>query len=102
MDALLPGPIPEESEATCNQCAMQPREGEAREGGAIYYGEQKCCTYWPQLHNFLVGALIADGTAEMANGRATLERVLAARTGVTPLVVTGTGVYWLLYSSIPS
>src|SRR5438034_10877336 len=76
MDQLLAGPIPPESEATCHDCAMcnQGTEASSPNGPGYYFSPQtKCCTYLPELHNFLVGRILSDDDPASATGRATVE-----------------------------
>jgi len=54
MAELLPGPIPRESRATCDNCAMLPPISERHDSGEHYFSRIKCCTYVPTLRNFLV------------------------------------------------
>src|SRR5689334_23221482 len=71
---LLPGPIPVETKATCSSCAMLPPEGEARSRGEQFYAaDTKCCTYPPELANFLVGRVLSDDGDDAAPGRRTVE-----------------------------
>jgi hypothetical protein len=77
------------------------RPDEPRRPGRVWFGRSKCCTYHPQLHNFLAGAVLADRSAALASARARLEVALAARTGVSPLGVLGPRSYWLLYDATP-
>jgi hypothetical protein len=72
MEDCLGGPIPEEREATCLDCAMLPSEGEPGEG-YFFHPRTKCCTYLPELPNFLVGRVLLDEDPAAARGRATLE-----------------------------
>jgi len=44
IDDLLGGPLPHESEATCEDCAMRP-SGPAAAGALVFAAETKCCTY---------------------------------------------------------
>ena len=60
MDALLEGPIPAETNATCHDCAMSPPAEEAPGSTFLFKPASKCCTYWPALPNFLVGRILAD------------------------------------------
>ena len=96
---LFDSPIPDETEATCSDCAMRPPESGPRDGSAIYFTEDKCCTYFPTLHNYLAGGVLADAAPEAAPGKAALERLLAARIGVSPLAVAAPPPYWPLYHS---
>jgi hypothetical protein len=66
-----------------------------------YAGETKCCTYYPQLHNFIVGGVLGDGRPELGPARATLERLLDERVGVSPLGIKGPRSYWLVYEGAP-
>lgn len=45
----------------------------------------KCCTYTPQIPNFLVGRILNDRAPEMERGRTTTLGRLAERQAVTPL-----------------
>ena len=38
-----------------------------------YNPETKCCTYMPELWNFLVGRILDDDSADTALGRASVE-----------------------------
>src|SRR5947209_14647397 len=80
MDQLLAGSIPEETEATCSDCAMcTTGSGQASVSPFFFDPRTKCCTYIPQLPNFLVGRILADDDPAFAAGRATVEARL--RTG---------------------
>jgi hypothetical protein len=92
---LLGGPLPAEPEATCEDCAMC---GTARAPSELVFDpETKCCTYVPALPNFLVGRILGDGDPALAAGRASVERRIDARLGVTPLGLEQPPVHALLY-----
>ncbi len=99
LEAALGGKIPSEPHATCENCAMLPVSGGADgERDAVYFNPKtKCCTYLPKLHNFLVGAILADGSPDMAEGRARVVERIGKKVGVTPLWVGAGGAYNLLY-----
>lgn len=98
IEEILPGPLPVESEATCSDCAMIPPTDEEDVAGRIYFNRDgKCCTYSPALPNFLAGAILADTTAPMAAGRATLQQRLDGDLGVSPLAILPPPLYALLY-----
>ncbi len=82
MAELLQGPLPRETEATCDDCAMLPAEGKQEHGSAYFDPVAKCCSYQPTLPNFLVGAILAD---EDGHGRRTVEARIDARVGVRPV-----------------
>src|SRR5262245_32551632 len=95
MDALLGGPIPEETEATCEDCAMLPGEGSPSRGAEFFHPRAKCCTYLPEVPNFLVGQILSD--PEGGRGRATVEARLASGVAVTPLGLGRARASALLY-----
>jgi hypothetical protein len=88
LDDVLGGAIPAETEATCDDCAMCPRPGEAlspRAAAQFFNPLTKCCTYLPEVHNFLAGAVLSDDDPAAAKGRDTLVARLRAGVAVTPL-----------------
>ncbi|MBX3209274.1 MAG: hypothetical protein KF764_29850 [Labilithrix sp.] len=74
-----------ETRATCGDCAMCPK-GDRTPGAAdvFFRPDLKCCTYHPTLPNFLVGAILADDSPEMSEGKRRVEERIARRIGVTP------------------
>lgn len=99
MDELLSGPIPHETDATCDDCAMCSDSGaDAEEGGGTFFNPQtKCCAYVPELPNYLVGRILADRDPDSAKGRATVLARLEAGVGVTPLGLGPPPVFAVLY-----
>jgi Fe-S-cluster containining protein len=53
------GPYPSEPQATCHECAMV-RQPEA----SAYRESLKCCTYFPFIPNFSIGAQLSASTAQ--------------------------------------
>lgn len=95
---LLGGVIPGESRATCGSCAMCAREGQESASASYYFDPVvKCCSYVPDLHNFLVGRILSDADPAVQQGRATVEKRIADAVGVTPLGIKQPPVYALLY-----
>lgn len=89
---LLTGPVPVETEATCAACPMVDAN---RDTG--FDATTKCCTFLPELHNFLVGAVLADDDPAAADGAATVRARIARRVAVTPLGLGRTQAYMLVY-----
>src|ERR1044071_4316862 len=84
VDELLGGPIPPETDATCNDCAMLPKNGEEHNGSVVFFDPHtKCCTYIPTIPNYLVGRMLED--PQQAPGRTTAEKRIRAGVEVTPL-----------------
>ncbi len=92
MDELLSAPIPRETEATCDDCAMC---GDEAPRGAMFDPRSKCCTYLPDIPNFLVGRILDGPTSK--KGRATVVARLDAKIAVTPLGLRIPKPYGLLY-----
>jgi hypothetical protein len=100
MDQLLAGPIPHETNATCDDCAMCSPEHP--EGSDSYFNTQtKCCTYLPALPNYLVGRILGDADPAFAEGRDTVLARLRAGVAVTPLGLACSPVFELLYGHNP-
>ena len=94
LDDLLGGDIPNETRATCNDCAMCDSSAKDPKDAARFFNPQsKCCTYIPVLPNYLVGMILADDDPAMAAGRATVEKRIAAGLAITP-----SGLEWPLKS----
>jgi hypothetical protein len=96
MDDLLGGLIPAETHATCDACAMIVSESTE---DASYSPDTKCCTYMPELWNFLVGNILLDQDADSARGRATVEARIDAGMVVTPLGLGRNRAYRVLYKT---
>lgn len=85
-----------EPRATCSDCVMCRRMEPETPSDSRFQPGLKCCTYMPELPNYLVGAILLDDSLEFAAGRAQFERK-ALRATITPLGVTPPDVYHLLY-----
>ncbi|WNG38885.1 hypothetical protein F0U60_38770 [Archangium minus] len=94
--------IPVETKATCASCAMCPSSGsetvESVDGvSRLFRPDTKCCTYYPKLPNYLVGALLSDTRDELDEGRRRVGEKISSRVGVTPQWVRPSARYNLLY-----
>ncbi len=88
VDEFLGAQPPDEANATCANCAMCAPDAPAHERSLYFRPDVKCCSYVPDLPNFLAGAILEDETPEMAEGRQTLCARLATKDdGITPLGV---------------
>jgi len=83
---FLGGPVPRENRATCETCAMCAPAGEQPNPRGHYFDPAtKCCTFLPDLPNFLVGRILSDGDPSGEFGRTSVERRIRERLAVTPL-----------------
>jgi hypothetical protein len=96
---VLEGPIPAEALATCHDCAMCDPAGAT--GGITFDPGMKCCSYVPELANFMVGAVLNDATPEGEHGRVSVRRRIEAGVGVTPLGLATPRPYQVLYKAAP-
>jgi hypothetical protein len=97
MDELLAGPIPRETDATCDDCSMCADGKESRSSATFFNPETKCCTYIPELPNYLVGRILADNDPGFMTGRQTIEARVRAGVGVTPLGLAQPPNFQVLY-----
>ena len=99
--AVTGGPIPAETKATCDSCAMLPPP--ERSPGAIYFHPAtKCCTFQPQLPNFLAGQILSDSDPSIAVARARLEQRVSQRAVITPGWAGPGAVFSLIYRNTPN
>jgi hypothetical protein len=97
-EQFLGSSIPPELEATCHHCAMLAGRVEDRGPGRRYFDSTtRCCTYLPELPNFLVGPILADTDSRVALGRRSVEARLDHGVAVTPLGLGKPATYTLLY-----
>jgi len=96
--------IPAETKATCSSCSMcasscrsavESVDGNSR----LFRPDTKCCTYHPRLPNYLVGALLSDEDALLAEGRRRIEEKIQSRVGVSPQWLKPPAKYNLLYDN---
>jgi len=93
--------IPEETLATCSNCAMVCNDPSKKDQLAqkTYLPDRKCCTYHPNIPNYLIGGLLSDTDPSMTEGKNRIREKIKARTGVTPLGVYSPKYYSVLYKS---
>lgn len=97
MDQLLGGQIPPETSATCSSCAMVVSDRTTDDWG--FEPGLKCCTYLPNLWNFLVGRILLDDDSASAPGRASIEARIDCGVAVTPLGLGQSAPFRVLYEA---
>lgn len=98
MDDLFAAPIPSESDATCDDCAMCAGSDEEKEASGTFFDPHvKCCSYVPELPNYLVGGVLADTSTTFEMGRASMAKRLEAGVAVTPLGIGQPPAFALIY-----
>jgi len=78
---LDPPALPDETNATCDDCAMLA-DPSLPAGALSFSPDTRCCTYLPSLANFLVGGALRDASP---HGAASVRRRIAAGDGLSPL-----------------
>ena len=104
MAEALGGLPPDEQTATCQTCVMLPPAsgdgtGSTTASSLFFDPRTKCCTYIPELPNFVVGRVLLDETPEAAHGRATVVARVAAGSQVTPLGIDKPPTFAILYGN---
>jgi hypothetical protein len=103
MDDLLGGPIPRETKATCEDCAMCRKPGdEALSDDQFFDPAIKCCSIVPELANFLVGGILSADTAadpDSTRGRQSVLRRMADGIAVSPLGLGQSALFKLVYDN---
>jgi hypothetical protein len=97
MKEFLPGPIPAEKRATCQDCVMCKPLEPAGASDRMFNLKTKCCTYRPILANFLVGGILQDEDPAFAEGRAQFEKT-ALQNVITPKGIDPGWIYWYHYA----
>ncbi|HEO72425.1 MAG TPA: hypothetical protein ENN80_14290, partial [Candidatus Hydrogenedentes bacterium] len=94
--------IPSETAADCAHCPMQRGAAEEEREGFFFTDKTRCCTHYPNIPNYLVGALLSSKGRPCAEGRRRVEEIIKAGVGVTPQGIRRPGRYELLLkNSVP-
>jgi hypothetical protein len=103
MADCLGGPIPAETNATCHECAMLPDPATPPGTvGTFFAPDTKCCTYLPELANFLVGRILRDEDAAGAAGRESVRKRIESRTALSPLGLYQNATFKLVFRNTVS
>lgn len=98
LPSLFDESVPEETQATCDRCVMSiPDVLPERTPEGFFRPDVKCCSFHPNLPNFLVGAILDDTSPEMAVGRERIRARIAARVSVGPVWLAAPRKYTLLF-----
>jgi len=87
--------LPREEVATCDRCVMLPTDAAAPDT-TFFEPTTKCCTFLPELHNFLVGQVLAGDDVDPA-GRASVIARIELGDEVTPLGLGRSRAFLLVY-----
>lgn len=96
LPAFFETEIPKETASTCSDCAMWADSNDEFSMSVHFSKETKCCTHYPNLPNYLVGALLSNRDPKLKTGQNRLRRTLNSRLGVVPLGIRRTRKYEFL------
>lgn len=100
LSTVFDAPKVDESRATCDACQMCDHGGPKNEAQTEYFHpDTKCCTFFPSLANYLVGAILADERPEIADGKRRIRERIASRVGVLPQRVAPSKKWSVLYAA---
>ena len=88
VDEFFDKPKLNETRANCAQCSMcnwgQPSPVQME----YFHKETKCCTFFPALPNYIVGAILSDEAPDMEEGKKRIRGVIKNRMGTLPQQLT--------------
>ncbi len=77
--------IPGEASATCSDCVMLPDAAHKYEDSVSTYSPaSKCCTYYPEIPNYLVGAILAENDPAYEEAKSRLREKIRERIALSP------------------
>ncbi|MBW2623079.1 MAG: hypothetical protein JRD68_09260 [Deltaproteobacteria bacterium] len=94
-------PIPVETMATCGDCAMWPEAERSFSEKISFNKATKCCTHYPNLPNYLVGALLSSIDPAHQEGKDRVLEKIHRRLGVTPQGILRPEHYSLVIKNTP-
>ena len=77
--------IPDETATTCAECAMWGDHNGSSPQRMAFSKNSKCCTHYPNLPNYIVGAILEDGGPDLETSVSRLRGELDRRVGTLPL-----------------
>lgn len=70
-------PIPGEKIATCNNCTLKmPKKS--------VFANTKCCVYYAELPNYLIGGLLKDARPSLQEGKKIALELISKKVGISP------------------
>src|SRR5215467_5791722 len=103
MNDLLGRPIPRESRATCDDCAMcaKPEDHPSADDESFFDPAIQCCSTIPELSNFLVGGILAADPESIVSiqGRESVLRRIKETGAVSPLGIGQSAAFKLIYEN---
>ena len=89
-----------EKTADCSNCIMCKPKRENHHLEKYFNNDTKCCTYYPKLPNYLVGAILVDNSEAMWMGKNKILAAINDGMGVSPLGLLRPEKYTLIYQNV--
>ena len=89
-----------EKTADCSNCIMCKPKLEQHYDEKYFHSDTKCCTFYPKLPNYLVGAILADNSESMLLGKNKILNAVNDGLGVSPLGLLRPEKYTLIYQNV--
>jgi hypothetical protein len=100
IEELLQASPPVETRSTCHHCPMISEQPERNASEHRFHPQTKCCTYWPEIPNFLAGFILQENDAEFEKARAQTELFLTREMTVTPLGASPPAAFLARYNQL--
>jgi hypothetical protein len=91
--------LPDEGSATCGLCVMLGENSSGFSSGHHFSPASKCCTHYPELPNYLVGALLSNSAHASAEGVRRIREKIRSKIGITPMGIERPAKYSLLINN---
>jgi hypothetical protein len=98
LSEILGGPIPREVRSTCDRCAMAEPHDPAS-AAPHFDASVKCCSYQPNLPNYLAGGVLGDPALTSSIGLESVRNRIAARLDVSPMQIGVAPSYRMFYDA---
>jgi hypothetical protein len=101
VDQLIGKSLLVESRSTCLDCAQCASDSKPPSEFRTppFLPDIKCCTYQPELPNFLVGRILLDASPEAAEGRTRVSELVRSHRCATPLGLSPSPGFWKRYQA---
>jgi len=94
--------IPRETSAACQDCVMLPDPTNEHPGPDLTYSPaSKCCTYFPDIPNYLVGAILAETDPTYQDAQTRLKNQIRAKISTSPFGLERPRKYTVLVHNTP-
>jgi Fe-S-cluster containining protein len=91
--------LPAEELATCDNCAMVQSHESTNTNENYYAPNLKCCTFYPTIPNYLIGAILNSNDKMFEHGQNVIKKLIEKGSNVFPTGIHQPKDYKLLYDA---